>query len=99
MIYNDVDHFFRPGVTSMDAVYTNLENESRNIQVIFDIPSASVNIQNFEITSSNPKATAKSADVTDAEEGCSLVINGATYKIIDVRPDGYGLTELSLKNG
>lgn len=44
-----------------------------------------------------PRALGKTSDFANAAEGDTLVIDGTTYVILVVMPDGQGMTELRLE--
>ena len=44
-----------------------------------------------------PTAQAKSADVADLVQGCAVEINGSTWAVADIQPDGAGMSTLLLR--
>lgn len=49
-----------------------------------------------EINTGRPILHCRSIDVGDVEQGMSAVVNGVTYRIVDIQPDGTGVTDLAL---
>ncbi|MCC7202445.1 MAG: hypothetical protein IT393_07290 [Nitrospirae bacterium] len=71
-------------------------NGTESITVIFDCPSEPVlDMETGGIMIAGPKALVRTNDVTNAK-GKTLKIDGVTYKIIEARPDGAGMTTLQL---
>lgn len=46
--------------------------------------------------SSSPRATCRDIDIPGVSHGSTLEMNGTTYYVIEVRPDGTGVTVLIL---
>ena len=68
------------------------------ITVIFDNAYEAVDAgggSTFAVT--QPHVTARTADVSGATEGATLAIDGVTYTIRVVMPDGTGITEMMLE--
>lgn len=89
-----VDDF---GVT---ATYTPAAGgASSSVTGIFDAAHLSVDLgAAVPVSSTNPVFHCRSADLSDGgTENDTLVINGATYKVRDVQPDGTGMTMLELQ--
>ena len=49
------------------------------------------------MASTQPSALVRSADVADVSVGGSLDVNGATYVVAELQPDGTGMTTLLLE--
>ncbi len=50
-----------------------------------------------EIESTSPVVTGRSSDMTNVENGDTITISGVTYNIVNVQPDGQGITQLILE--
>jgi len=71
---------------------------STALTVIFDNAYEAVDVgggSTFAVT--QPRVTARTADVSGATEGATLAIGGVTYTIRVVMPDGTGITEMMLE--
>ena len=51
----------------------------------------------MEVEGSQPVCTGRSADMTNVEIGDTIQISSVTYNIINVQPDGVGITALVLE--
>ena len=82
----------------VSATYTPAGGVSSAITVIFDNEFIPVDTgASVSFAMQQPKALAITADVLSAAEGDTLAINGITYTIRIVMPDGTGMTELMLE--
>lgn len=90
-----VDEFFSEDLC-VEAVYQPETGDARVFQVIFDRPSSALAIAGMGVESLQPQALCRDIDVYDATHACTLTIGGETWKIIDIQPDGTGVTTLIL---
>ncbi len=88
-----VAEFFNTGLEE-DAVLTTASSSS-SIKVHFlnEYESLGAEIQ-FE--SSNLQVYAQTSDVANASHGNTLTINGTDYYILEMHPDGTGITTILL---
>lgn len=80
------------------ATFTPVGGTASSITVIFDNAYEAVDVgggSTFAVT--QPRVTARTADVSGATEGATLAIGGVTYTIRVVMPDGTGITEMMLE--
>lgn len=81
----------------VSAIYTPVGGVAATITVIFNKDySLPQGVGEVGIPTSAPVATCKTADVSTASRGATLVIDGVTYNVIEVAPDGTGITHLRL---
>ncbi len=93
----DLAAFFDTDAFAQTAVYTRLGYPSVPIPVIFDSEYSVVQeIGEPGMGVPSPQALCKTADVANASCGDTLVVNGTTYYVQEVRPDGTGITTLIL---
>jgi len=71
-------------------------NGTTAINVIFDAAYEAVNLQTGEVEGAAPVAICKSSDVSGVSHGDTLDVNGTTYYVRGIQPDGTGLTTLIL---
>ncbi len=69
---------------------------SATVYGIFDDAYESVNIATGEITMTAPRFLCRTADVTSVAQGTAVTIGGVAYKVINIEPDGTGMTALAL---
>ncbi len=97
MIDWDLNAFFATDAFAQTAVYTRLGYVGVQIPVIFDSEYSVVQeIGEPGMGVPAPQALCKTADVENASRGDTLVVNGTTYYVQEVRPDGTGITTLIL---
>jgi len=93
----DLVAFFDTDAFAQTAVYTHLGYPATQIPVIFDSEYSVVQeIGEPGMGVPTPQALCKTADVENASRGDTLVVNGTTYYVQEVRPDGTGITTLIL---
>ncbi len=93
----DLSAFFRDEDFGVSATLTPSSGSERTIMGIFDAEYVAAEAGGQVAISSNlPIFTCKTNDATNAADG-TLVVGGETYQIIEVRPDGTGVTILILE--
>jgi hypothetical protein len=66
------------------------------INAIFDAEYYTVQDGEFETESSTPGIMCRTSDVPTAKHGDVVVRAGVTYDVVNVKPDGTGMTEMEL---
>jgi hypothetical protein len=66
------------------------------ISVLFDAAGTIQNINGVLVETSAPQATCLSSDVASATHNDTITINGITYYIMQILPDGVGMSKLIL---
>jgi hypothetical protein len=93
----DLAAFFDTDAFAQTAVYTRLGYPSVPVPVIFDTEySVAQEIGETGVGVPSPQALCRTSDVANAGRGDKLVVNGTTYHVQEVRPDGTGVTTLIL---
>lgn len=88
----DIPEFFNPDEFGVTAIF----NMTDDINVIFDSPyDAYLATESGGIITADTQALARTTDVPNAK-GKTLRIGTVTYKIIESRDDGTGITALRL---
>ena len=62
-------------------------------KVIFD----RAHLESLGISATQPLLVAKTSDVSSANKGTSITINGTAYTVMDNQPDGTGMSTLLLE--
>lgn len=96
MFTENLDEFFDTSDFAVTAVYNPGGGSPTSISVIYDNEYLSSVLGGIEVENKNPMILCKTSDVANAKHGETIVVNGITYKIIEVQPDGTGLTSLIL---
>jgi len=88
------------------ATYTPRNAEPLTIVGIFNDPFLSIAMEHVEVSSSTPTFSCRSADLpqpSDAAEGALagdrgdiLAVRGCVYRVLDLQPDGIGMTTIAL---
>jgi hypothetical protein len=81
------DAFFNAAEFAVNATWL-----THNIQVIFDHEYA----EQFGIAGTNPIVLTPTASVSGIKKNDAFVVNGISYKVHNIEPDGTGLTRLQL---
>lgn len=96
MPFELVDEFFDTGDFAVVATYTPAGGSPVSIKVVFDSPFAITELEGIQYQNTDPVAHCRTVDVANATEEATLVIEGVTYKVKEVQPDGGGVTNLVL---
>ncbi len=96
MALENLDNFLNSDHFAVAATLT-VGSTATNISVVFDSEYSTLNtIGIVEVSSAQPKALAIDTDVSTATIGSTLKIGDTTYYIIEIQPDGTGMTTLIL---
>lgn len=95
----DFSVFFGTDDFAVEAAFTpNGGGSSSNIKGIFDKEFIALSAGGeVDVAGTDPVFMCKTSDVSNARGG-TLVINGVTYNIVVDKPDGTGVTMLSLED-
>jgi hypothetical protein len=94
---SDLDTIFSTDELAQTASYVRQGYPSAQIPVIFGNEYVVARgSEEVGVGTSAPTALCKTADVPAAAEGDTLTIDGMTYHILEVQPDGTGVTLLIL---
>lgn len=82
------------------AVYTKLAGGTATFTGIFDAPHIAIDLGEVSISDRRPTFVCRTADlpsgVAGGDSGDTLEVDGITYKVIDLEPDGQGMTRIVL---
>jgi hypothetical protein len=93
----DLVAFFDTDAFAQTATYTRIGYPSVSISVIFDSEYSVVEgVVETGMGVPAPQALCKSSDVANASRGDTLLVGGMTYYVLEVKPDGTGVTTLVL---
>jgi len=92
---DDLDVFFQDFV--VDAIYTPQGGVASTIKVIYDREYIAVDTAgNVLMESRSPIAHCKNSDIPNVKHGDTLMIDGMTFYVTEIQPDGTGITRLIL---
>lgn len=94
---DDLDTFFDDEAHAVSCTYTPQGGSATTFDVIFNNEFFAIDGGEVGVESTQPLAVTKSSNLTSASHGDSMVIDSVTYKIIAIRPDGTGMTEIGLE--
>lgn len=95
MAEEPLDEYVDPAIFGTVATYT-LGHAISLINVVFLKPYEALRLGTIEIENAAPTAICRSADVPGVDHTATLTIDGVTYYVHEVKPDGTGITELVL---
>lgn len=81
----------------VDSTYTPDGGSPITVKVIFLNEYYSVEAGNVGMEMSQPIAVLRSADAPNLAHNDTFLIEGITYKSVNVRPDGTGMTEVAME--
>lgn len=79
------------------AIIRISEEETKEIDCIFDNEYQSQLLSNFEMESSLPMVLTKESDTSHLLRNSSFQIRGTNYKVSEKQPDGTGFLIITLK--
>ena len=88
-----------PGLLSKDfgiTVTFSSSSVTKDVTAIFDNEYLAEQLVEGEVSSLEPQAHIATADIPEAQAGDTLKVEGTTYNITNVEPDGTGLTRVVL---
>jgi Phage Head-Tail Attachment len=71
-------------------------SSTRTVAGIFDNSHFEIDNGYQVVSTTQPQLLCRTADVTDVEQGATVVISGVNWKAIDLMPDGTGMTLIKL---
>jgi hypothetical protein len=83
-----------------DAVYgfaVTAEYDGTEIMAIFEAEYYAAPGQEVDIESTKPAAFVRSVDVPGVKIGDAITVDGTEYVVINVKPDGTGVTTIALE--
>lgn len=101
-IESDADRllFLDEGDFAVTATYTSVGGgAATSVKGIFDANTQAIEVGNeVAIASTAPQFLCRSADLTNGgRQQDTFVIDGTTYKAVDIQPDGTGMTTVRLQ--
>lgn len=94
----DILDFFELDDFADSATYTPTGGSASTVLGIFDAPQASRNATDMlDITISAPQFVCRTADVSNAADGDTIVIRTVSYRVRVVLTDGTGVSTLLLE--
>jgi len=100
MFTEDLSVFFSTGDFAVDAVWTPVAGGGPfTVQVIFDNDYRDYPIGEAGQAGRSPRCDVQTSQISQAagmKRGDSLLINGVTYKVAQVEPDGTGVSNIML---
>lgn len=82
----------------VSASFTPVGGTASDVIVIFDNAYEAVDIGgSVSFAATQPRVTCRTTDVPGVTEGATLAIDGTTYTIRVIMPDGTGITEMMLE--
>lgn len=80
-----------------EAIYTPDGGSPVTIRGIFDSAYVAIEGESVQITGTSPRFTCKSSDIPNIQTGDALAIYSKNYSVVEVQPDGAGVTQILLE--
>lgn len=94
----DLAEFFTTDDFAITATYTPDGGSSASVKGIFDEGYQAVEIGGeVAVANVSPQFSTQSSEVSSASKGDAIVCNSVTYTVVNVQPDGTGVTTLILE--
>ena len=91
----DIDVFFDAGDSGTEqVVYNKFGGAPATIVCRWDEPYGASIVEGLEVRNIKPSALFRTIDVPNANDQDTVVRNSVTYYVMDVQPDGTGVTRL-----
>ena len=97
MFSENLNQFFETDDFAVDAVINFGSNQTRNVKVIFETPSQSVEIYDTSIEADAPRLSCKTSDLVSVKGNDTVTVQTKTYTIERIGHDGTGISFLYLK--
>jgi hypothetical protein len=94
---DDLDLFFDDETHAVSCTYTPQGGSASTFNVIFNNEYYAIDGGEVGVESTEPTVTTKTSNISGASHGDTMVIDSVTYKIINIRPDNTGMTEIGLE--
>lgn len=93
----DLAGFFDTDAHGVSAVIT-INSSSSTISIIFNNEYFAIDPgTGMQIDGTQPVVTGRSSDMSGVDNADTISINSVAYNIVDVQPDGQGVTQLVLE--
>ena len=76
--------------------FTDSSGETVSCTAIFDNGFSAPQIGDLVIETTDPVLTCKTSDISGIESGDSVTVESITYKVIQIQPDGTGISTVFL---
>lgn len=92
----DLDAILNPKEFGEEIIIVSSIGVSRQVFGIFDEEYEVINIESNSIEGTNPIVTIKSADAADLSRRDKVKVRLKSFSVLEIKPDGTGLTTLVL---
>jgi len=97
MVETAADRLIMLNDFGVDCVYTPSGGSAVTIKTILLNDYYSVETGSVAVEVNQPIAVIRTADAASIAHQDTMVIGGITYKVVNVRPDGTGISEIQLE--
>ncbi len=80
-----------------EIIYSPQNGDSRSIDAMFQAYSEMIDGESVGIVGNNPVLIVRTIDIPEIMIGDQFTVSGGDYKVVAIRPDSEGITELSLE--
>ena len=93
----DLENFFDTETHGSTATVT-INGTGSSINVIINKEYFAIAGESVDIDGTQPVVTCRSSDVTGIDTDDTITVGGVTYNIVNIQPDGTGVTVLILQD-
>lgn len=93
----DLENFFDTETHGTSATVT-INGTDSSINVIINKEYFAIAGESVDVDGTQPVVTCRSSDVTGVDTDDTITIDNVTYNIINIQPDGTGVTVLILQD-
>ena len=94
----DLSDFFDADVFALATNYTVTGDRAAKVNGVFGEGHIAVNVGGqVQVANAAPQFQCATSDVSSADKGDAITVNSAAYTVVEVHPDGTGVTTLILK--
>jgi len=93
----DLLNFFDTETHGSNATVT-INGSASTISVIINKEYFAIAGESVDVDGTQPVVTCRSSDVTNIDTADTIAIDGITYNIVNIQPDGTGTTTLILQD-
>ena len=94
----DLSEFFDTDEFGLAASYTVTGGSAATVNGMFDEGHVAVDVGGqVQVTNVAPQFQCATSDVSSADKGDAITVNSVAYTVVEVHPDGTGVTTLILE--
>ena len=93
----DLSVFVNPNDFGQSVTFTRSNNTTLTVNGVADFEHLMINEASNDVSGYQPVLNCKTTDILSIEPDDSVEINNKNYRIIDIQPDGTGMSKIILR--